>query len=259
MSVVEISLVVFGLCAFVLSFVIGGKSKGQDEQHIDMELIRSVMDNEVKDAKTRISEVVDETIEYAVEKAERASERLSNEKIMEISEYSDTVLSDINKSHQEVMFLYDMLNNKHENLKETARQVGITAKEAEEAANAAVLAIAGSSNENTEPELKPIVARKVEATGSENIIGNTAPINPDELKSLSVEELSGLIHGDMPEEVDEVAPENDKDENGENLENKNDRILELHKKGISDVDIAKELGLGVGEVKLVINLFKGDV
>ena len=44
-----------------------------------------------------------------------------------------------------------------------------------------------------------------------------------------------------------------------NKENNNDRILSLHKKGMSSVDIAKELGLGVGEVKLVINLFKGTV
>ena len=40
-------------------------------------------------------------------------------------------------------------------------------------------------------------------------------------------------------------------------DNNNDRILELHKKGKSNVAIAKELGLGVGEVKLVIDLFKG--
>ena len=39
--------------------------------------------------------------------------------------------------------------------------------------------------------------------------------------------------------------------------NNNERILELHKQGKSNVSIAKELGLGVGEVKLVIDLFEG--
>ena len=38
--------------------------------------------------------------------------------------------------------------------------------------------------------------------------------------------------------------------------NNNDRILELHKKGKSNIAIAKELGLGVGEVNLVIDLFE---
>ena len=48
-------------------------------------------------------------------------------------------------------------------------------------------------------------------------------------------------------------------ESEENQENNNDRILKLHNEGMSYVDIAKDLGLGVGEVKLVINLFKGAV
>ena len=39
--------------------------------------------------------------------------------------------------------------------------------------------------------------------------------------------------------------------------NSNERILELHKAGKSNMAIAKELGLGIGEVKLVIDLYKG--
>jgi ABC-2 type transport system ATP-binding protein len=36
-----------------------------------------------------------------------------------------------------------------------------------------------------------------------------------------------------------------------------DLLLELNSKGKSNVEIAKELGLGIGEVKLVIDLFRG--
>ena len=39
--------------------------------------------------------------------------------------------------------------------------------------------------------------------------------------------------------------------------NNNEKILQLHKAGKSNMAIAKELGLGVGEVKLVIDLFQG--
>ncbi len=39
--------------------------------------------------------------------------------------------------------------------------------------------------------------------------------------------------------------------------NNNERILELHRAGKSNMAIAKELGLGIGEVKLVIDLFEG--
>ena len=38
--------------------------------------------------------------------------------------------------------------------------------------------------------------------------------------------------------------------------NKNEQILQLYRQGKSTVAIAKELGLGVGEVKLVIDLYK---
>ena len=44
-----------------------------------------------------------------------------------------------------------------------------------------------------------------------------------------------------------------------NEENSNDRILEMHKAGKSNMAIARELGLGIGEVKLVIDLFKGGM
>ena len=40
-------------------------------------------------------------------------------------------------------------------------------------------------------------------------------------------------------------------------QNNNERILELHNAGKSNMAIAKELGLGIGEVKLVIDLFEG--
>ena len=38
--------------------------------------------------------------------------------------------------------------------------------------------------------------------------------------------------------------------------NNNEKILKLHKQGKSNMAIAKELGLGIGEVKLVIDLFE---
>ena len=58
------------------------------------------------------------------------------------------------------------------------------------------------------------------------------------------------------EEVEEVPQESEASKEPV-VENNNDKILRMYKDGMSNVDIAKELGLGVGEVKLVINLFKG--
>ena len=113
MNWMEAALLVLGIGAFVASFCLPEKNKKEENSagSIDPEVIRNLINKEMEDAKTKVTEVVDETLEYAVEKTERASERISNEKIMAINEYSETVLADMNKTHQEIMFLYDMLND----------------------------------------------------------------------------------------------------------------------------------------------------
>ena len=392
MNWLEVALIIFGVGAFAGSFLIKGKSEDEDEgQQIDVELIRSVIEKEMGDAKERVSEVVDETLEYAIEKTERASERISNEKIMAISEYSETVLADINKSHQEVMFLYDMLNDKHNNLKETVKHVDKTAKEAEEAANAAALALAAKAKEDAEAkareqlkednarkeeekrnqellrasqdkealekeyarrqmarlilpiqqemlghhqvdlhsmdikplavkpatkpaeaqtvpdkqgELKPLVVKSVEIVSADIVTSNdmkpvsentnVSPVSAADLQTLGTRPENMTVVDVKPADLrpvevysfaeqaphlerlekkqaqaaafentvnmmkqQEISKENTLSD--EFVENNNDRILRLHKEGLSNVDIAKELGLGVGEVKLVINLFKGAV
>lgn len=40
--------------------------------------------------------------------------------------------------------------------------------------------------------------------------------------------------------------------------NHNDTILKMSEMGLKSIEIAKELGLGIGEVKFVIDLYKGD-
>ena len=42
------------------------------------------------------------------------------------------------------------------------------------------------------------------------------------------------------------------------LDEGKDVILEMHKSGLSILEIAKHLGLGVGEVKLVVDLYQGE-
>lgn len=332
MNWMEAALLILGIGAFVASFIIPEKKKDEKTQEIDVEVIRKLIEKEMEAAKIRVTEVVDETLEYAVEKTERASERISNEKIMAISEYSETVLADMNKTHQEIMFLYDMLNDKHENLKETAKQVDRQAKEAEEKANAAATALAAKEEasallekqvqlttqvvEAKITEAKKEEAKKVETTEFvpmeskpleritlDKIFGDNIPSDvvaveqttapePQEDAVLPVQEEQKTIeeknievysfveqapHIERPvkkeaqavkledsiqamkqqEEEAKALPKEIEVPEKPTVENNNDKILRMYKEGISNVDIAKELGLGVGEVKLVINLFKG--
>ena len=125
MGLTEILLIILGIVAFIASFILPEKFGGQDSVNVKIqeEKIKELVENEVKQAAFQIEEKVEETISASTEKTERYMERMSNEKIMAIQEFSDTVLSQINKNHEEAVFLYDMLNNKHAQVKNTAAAI----------------------------------------------------------------------------------------------------------------------------------------
>lgn len=400
MGIVEIVLIIAGAVICILGYLMPSRKEDMDEtlqQLISEDEIRKVVDKEIEDAKTHIVNVVDETITYAMEKTERSMERVTNEKIMAVNEYSDTVLEEINKNHKEVLFLYDMLNDKHDNLKntvseatrtaeeikQTVRDAEITAKETQESvkdvenavreAEDAVRAVMNAALEAKERGTAPVYAEIVSEEAEREVPDFRATRFDREVPDIGTPEFDMGVpdigtpefHTDVPdigtpefhmdvpdigtsefrtevpdigvpefvdEEMDiveietgretahaeamEVAraasytgkaeaadqfvpiapprveiihdPDSEYDyiaeppqteesvpasfsgkqeelrsvaiqfTNGKNNgRNSNERILELHKAGKSNMAIAKELGLGIGEVKLVIDLFEG--
>ena len=219
MDILEVILLIVGIVIFIGSFLLpagSGKESGINKEAAKEE-IKGLMEEEMQTVRSQMQDKMDETSEDALEKAERSLERLTNEKIMAVSEYSDTVLQEIHKNHEEAMFLYDMLNNKHANIKDTVSKVDKAVKAAED---------------------------KVKAI--------------DDTPAVKTEETEKVIPADEPAKTEEaVSPEiGFMGETAEEGQNNNEKILEMHRQGKSTVAIAKELGLGVGEVKLVIDLYK---
>lgn len=425
MSAIEIVLIIIGVVVFLLGYLLPARKKELDEevQLISEDEVRKMVTGEIEGVRGKISDIVDETVNYAIEKTERAMERVTNEKIMAVNEYSDTVLEEINKNHKEVVFLYDMLNDKHDNLmttineatqaadgiKQTVKDAEITANEAagnvrnaedisNEAIDIAKEAVA-SANEAVEMAKEAVTAANEAVTAANEAVENvrhaesaareTQKAVQDAMQSVmevaskknDLDALHGAqpYHADVVEEVQNLirdenneraglkktgvqAPQpedNGKNETGvrqaealaepvngkdtqpegegidftpispkrveiihqpdgdyvaegqelstsaafaemgifapkpeepaetrrkprtkrasrkesvaedsygvdiqfakgkDNSRNSNERILELHKAGKSNMAIAKELGLGLGEVKLVIDLFEG--
>ncbi len=237
MEVMEIVLLVIGIAVFAASFLlpIGKEEAPVINKELTKEEIRKLVSKQMDEIKEQVDGTVSEAVDYAMEKTERSLERISNEKIMAVNEYSDTVLAEINKNHQEVMFLYDMLNDKHVSLKNTASEVEKTAKEAKTIAKEA---------EKTSNEVK-------EATkNAEKIFPVFQPLQPEKL----VVAEPDMVVAEPPKPAKKVSK---KEKEQTSSANNNDTILALYKTGKSKVEIAKELGLGVGEVSLVIDLFKG--
>ncbi len=211
MNVMEIFLLIAGCVIFIISFLLPDKN-GKDTMMtaLDKGAIKEAVEKEIVETKLRFQDSLEETSNYSVEKAERALERITNEKVMAVSEFSDTVLEQINSNHKETIFLYDMLNDKQREVNSTAQLVNRTLKNSSQKINQE------KTDEKTE------LANELSNTDVQLVLSkDTVPV---------FEETNG---------------------------NSNDRILVLYRQGMSKVQIAKELGLGVGEVKLVIDLFQG--
>lgn len=242
MTGIEIAFLILGVVLLVAGYLIPASQEMGEEQHVELsrEEIKSALDGHIADAKISVDEMVEETLSYSMEKAERGLERISNDKISAVSEYAGTVLDDINKNHKEVMFLYDMLNEKSEGLKELVaksekagrdlvQNAERAAQEFELAKEKAVDKKPAKKEKVEEKVAQPAKARTRKAVEKEEIV-----VTQDEMANIQFEGT-----GD-----------------DESLNN-NEKILELYKQGKSNMVIAKQLGLGVGEVKLVIDLFKG--
>lgn len=211
MTGVEIILILVGLVLMIGSFFVTEKLSGADLNRIaelSQTEMQHILDKELSQAEGRIDEQIDAAIENSIEKVAVALDKETNGKMLAIGEYSDTILDKMNQTHNEIMFLYSMLNDKHQALTELAGNLGKLAadirKEMEEI-----------QESRKEPEPIAVVAE---------------PEPP--------------VEEEQPEVQEEPY-------------NHNERILELCRQGMSDKEIARELGLGLGEVRLVIGLFKG--
>ncbi len=333
MTTLEILLLILGAVIFIASFIVPESKSELDaaDKQLTQEKLQELLQEEMKNVRSQVADAVDETVHYSMEKTERGLERLTNEKMTAVSEYAQTVLEDIHKNHEEVMFLYDMLNNKHENLKETATEVSMAVKEA--SAKVSELDAARAAEPEIDPD-QPIESVMEDArTGKPIVEENFEPISLSGIEKLKRREDSlhemdkaaesvvkkAIAQSPVIPKEKKPAPAEEKDEKSAETEaamqtekktpaepapkqtqnakpakatdskpkktakakteakpqqtqesgdialslqpitdnsNKNERVLALHKQGKSNVAIAKELGLGVGEVKLIIDLFK---
>ena len=253
MGLTEILLFTLGIIVVVGSFIIPGENDKKESLDIKKqeERIKELVQSEVKQAAFHIEEKIEEVMVATTEKTERYMERLSNEKIMAIQEYSDTVLHQINKNHEEAVFLYDMLNNKHIQIKNTAAEINNRVQDVK-------------TNEEYKTNEKKTEQQKEE----KKVMNNT--VEGSRLDKNAVTKENKKVKG---------RTQNKKNQYKKNEENKNNnthkmasseisleqdfeagtnksKILKLHEEGKTNVEIAKSLGLGIGEVKLIIDLFE---
>ncbi|MGN0156433.1 MAG: DUF6115 domain-containing protein [Lachnospiraceae bacterium] len=238
MGAVQIIILIVGAVLFTVSFLIPErKSDNRENAKKEEKFIKEALEREMASFRYQLEDAAQDSVEHTKETTERYMDRITNEKMMAINEYSDTVLEQIHKNHEEAMFLYDMLNNKHAQIKNTAAELNDTIKTAKHAQTVATEKKPEAEKQINKPQEKktgeihfePIVAQKAGKT----------PVTKTKTQTKKNKEIEVMFDSDNTET------------------NSNERILALHKAGKSNMAIAKELGLGIGEVKLVIDLFEG--
>ena len=231
MLAVEIVLILIGVAFLVGSYFVEERFSEKDIQEISKmseTQLNMIVDKQVKSAKTQVENSVDEIIDESLAVTKRGLEKETNEKIMAISEYSDTVLESMNKTHNEIMFLYSMLNDKHAEMTEFAG------------------ALQKYSKSNKQPQQENVIL--AEETETVHKVKEQEPVfvvRPNVTRT-SIEETLNKANQEMEGTQESV------------FLNKNEQILNLHKEGKSDVEIAKALDCGLGEVRLVLGLYKEE-
>ncbi|MBQ4417257.1 MAG: hypothetical protein II868_06140 [Butyrivibrio sp.] len=325
-STTEIILVFIGLISVIVGYVMpAGMSRvdGEADAEKARRSVRAMVRRSLEEARSEIRERLDDTLEETMVKSERSMERITNDRINAISNYADTVLDDIHKNHDEVMFMYDMLSDKHKNLttlvsdvsksaeeaRQTARDAELTVKATIESAKA-TMETANAAMEDVKAardELEIALAKSREVSGADPYahaevalpdmsrldedwfapfaqdIPHIDPVQtparvlqsetPDEteaeslmaaemvanaLSSKVVPITSGQRHEQKPLMAESASVSGSLAYATEAVPMTRDRqslILEMHQLGRSNVAIARELGVGVGEVRLVIDLF----
>lgn len=277
----SVLLIIVGIAIIFISYIISEKiiDKNTSDQN-DISFDQSTIDNIwkekeeefCKDLDAKIKERMDETIDYVEDKLAH----VSNEKIMALSEYYDQILEQIDKNHKEVVFLYDMLNEKENEMKEFVQEIDKSKVVLEEIANKELEKRKMLQHKQIQKELEEQLRKQEELERQKDdlmmsgyIPNNTIEKNnKDQAEKMKLlveepkeEKLSALER--MGVEIEEAPSEKKAKEIKQvelpiGEENNNHVILELYNEGKTIMEIAKLLGKGQGEVKLVIDLFQGN-
>ena len=247
MAVLEIALLIIGVVLLIGSFFITEKLSNSEVQkmaELSDDEIKKILDKRLQAADERIEGKIDETIDESMGRVERSLDKETNESIMAIHEYSDTVMDEMNKTREEITFLYSMLNDRHGEMTEMAGDLQELIHQADDA----------RKNTQQEEPVPPLHMQLEKPQPEKPISIPPVPEREVPASELFLDEPVSMTDdpGTEPGTAEDTAY--DEELGGEG--NHNGRILELAAQGMDAVAIAKELSLGTGEVQLVLDLFR---
>ena len=245
MSPVEIIFVLLGVGILIASCFIGSKEEKTDAAILLPEEALEVQKQELKNFADRI---MDEKSEDVVVKTDDYLSKISNEKIMSVNDFTTQILEKIDANHKEVVFLYDMLNKKEDEIKQTVQQFDKEKQEMQEVVGEIIKLtkqMKTTIQKTEEPKSTAVEKTKKTVTKTEsakNSQKNTTKASAAK-PAAPVKAVENPADGQL-EFADMMQADRQKEE-----------VLKLHKQGKSVLEISKTMGMGQGEVKLIIGLY----
>lgn len=240
MNAIEIFLIVAGIICVIVSVVMNFSDQSDKKE---VTVSTDLTDEQKNKIKQQIDTIIDDQVNGLSEKTEAALDKISNTKILEMNEYAESVLGEINRNHNETVFLYDMLNEKAKEIKTTVKDANNTKRQVEKL-HAEVKASDDVLADNNTDAVN-------ESKKQEKDSMDTKDIAKERLTALNKKNNEKIKSSEGKRKVNRQVEKLDPDMSS------NEKILKLNEMGVSVKEIAKQLNLGIGEVKLVIDLYKG--
>lgn len=265
MTGLEIVLIIAGFACLCVSYYVAQKRTPEQEEG---QTSAVWTEKEEQMIRQRVDEILESRKSEIVDHAEDQMNQLCNDKIMAVDEFSKQILEKIKSNHQEVVFMYNMLNEKKKEITDVMTTIPVRrteeSKEKEKMDRQPEPKEISAVDEKTDRREKPVRKEKP-------IQQETPPLEkPAPARQAVTEHLTALemltskeAHPAEPEvEKKEkpkkaAAPVEEKRQETSVSGSANLQIQKMHKEGKSVLEISKALNIGQGEVKLVIALY-GD-
>ena len=278
MTGLEIVLIIMGAVIFGLSFFMTEKLSSSDIEYIKKiseKEINIILEKELSNAKGVIDDRIKEKVDDGIEEIERATDRDTNDKLLSMNEFSDTVLDSMNRSNEEVVFLHKMLNEKEakiesleKNLLDLEKRV-MDSKKALDLDRARLLEERSDLDREKEEQREAEEKRAREEEEKQKVMVDMTSLKEafknkiseerreekkEEGEKSRVEEpvLSGIALASMKKALKE---ESESKREVEDVDDQDRQVIALQKQGLSEIEIAKKTGRGLGEIRLILGIF----
>jgi glycerate-2-kinase len=128
MNVVEVILLAGGIAVFIASYFVGNKKDEGEAAKVEPTVNSELTEADKAKIEEQVESIIQNKMEDVTEQTEAKMDKISNTKILELNDYAQTIMNEINKNHNETVFLYDMLNEKAKEVRNTVKDVNIARK-----------------------------------------------------------------------------------------------------------------------------------